>query len=158
LAFTQSIIASGVDPDTIYLTGHSLGGAEAQYVAFALGHFGTNIGGAVTFGAPGIYDGPEKQHNADPDVINYIHYGDPIANYGDHYGQTEYLGSDSFSTITSIVSGIERLAELVNPNLIARTLLTVITTAAAASIYHPQDQYADELDLQLIGLPASQIV
>jgi hypothetical protein len=52
LSFTQSVIAAaeaqGISRDKIYITGHSLGGAETAYVAAQL-----NLPGE-TYGAPGI--------------------------------------------------------------------------------------------------------
>jgi hypothetical protein len=68
----------------IYLTGHSLGGAEAEFVGLATGLPG------VTFGAPGILPlgFPVNAQN----FIDYVENRDPIGNFKSHYGSVEHIG------------------------------------------------------------------
>src|SRR5208282_4052896 len=68
----------------IIATGHSLGGADAEYVASRFPYVT-----AVTFGAPGIKGALEAAHlNATGDVYNYIDKFDPFGHYGGHVGKT----------------------------------------------------------------------
>ncbi len=63
----------GITKANVFVTGHSLGGAEAEYVSSKLGVAGD------TFGAPGLpgYSGVPN----DSKLIDYVDYGDPIGNY-----------------------------------------------------------------------------
>ena len=67
--------ADGISRNDVFVDGHSLGGAEAEYVAAR-----TGLGGD-TFGAPGIPSSDiapgETSH-----LVNYVDYGDPVGNYG----------------------------------------------------------------------------
>ncbi|KAB0267293.1 M10 family metallopeptidase C-terminal domain-containing protein [Microvirga brassicacearum] len=78
LSFTQSVIAAakaqGISRDNIYITGHSLGGAEAAYVAAQL-----NLPGE-TYGAPGISKSLIPA-GASSQLVNYVEHGDPVGNY-----------------------------------------------------------------------------
>lgn len=75
LAFTEEIIEEqGVSRENVFVTGHSLGGAEAEYVAAQL-----DLAGA-TFGAPGIHASAIPEGRP-PDLKNYVVYGDPVGNY-----------------------------------------------------------------------------
>jgi hypothetical protein len=76
----------------IYLEGHSLGGAEAEYVGNA-----EHLGG-VTFGAPGTRNptyGPGGSifDLQSPSFINFIDRGDPVGNFGNHYGSVVQVGT-----------------------------------------------------------------
>ena len=69
--------AQGISQSNIFVDGHSLGGAEAEYVAAQTGLAGD------TFGAPGIAAGditPGKKS----DLTNFVDYGDPVGNYSDN--------------------------------------------------------------------------
>ncbi len=66
---------------TITLTGHSLGGALAQLVAVE------KNATAVTFNAPGM---AIQAETSVANVINYVNLNDPIGNYGEHVGKTQY--------------------------------------------------------------------
>lgn len=82
------------------LTGHSLGGADAQYAAAYTGL------DAVTFSAPSVVGSltPEARRRAeagefDSQIINYAHPGDIIASgtlggYDGHVGSTYYIDSN----------------------------------------------------------------
>ncbi|MCP3385976.1 hypothetical protein NLM31_36870 [Bradyrhizobium sp. CCGUVB4N] len=83
----------------IFVTGHSLGGAEAE--AASVGVAGITFGG-VTFGAPGV-----AISGTDPNLTDYVDYGDPVGNFGTdtkagatytqpsikHIGQVEMTGT-----------------------------------------------------------------
>ena len=75
LSFTQSVIAAagaqGIGRDKIYVTGHSLGGAEAAYVAAQLDLPGE------TYGAPGI-SASFIPPLAGSQLVNYVEHGDPV--------------------------------------------------------------------------------
>jgi hypothetical protein len=104
LDFTQTAVtdaeAQGYNPSDIYLDGHSLGGADVEYVASQLGTSGT------TFGAPGI-PASDIPSGATQDLNNYVEYGDPVGNYAQggsegnivqsdnivHYGTVDWTGS-----------------------------------------------------------------
>jgi hypothetical protein len=85
----------------ISFTGHSLGGALAQYMAIeAKGR------PAVTFGAPGILDslgdleGKYDLGFSYP-VLNHVAMGDPFGMWGRHLGITEYYALDFTDFIMS---------------------------------------------------------
>ena len=88
LSFTQSAIKvaadKGIGAGDMFITGHSLGGAEAQYVAAQLDLPG------VTFGGPGI---PAADTNPDrpSKLTSYVEHGDPVGNYAAN--PPRYLGS-----------------------------------------------------------------
>ncbi|MCB5174568.1 MULTISPECIES: M10 family metallopeptidase C-terminal domain-containing protein [Microvirga] len=77
LDFTKKVVQYaanlGISRDDIFVTGHSLGGGEAAYVAAQLGLDGE------TFGAPGI---PASSiPPGAPPLTNYVQWGDPVGNY-----------------------------------------------------------------------------
>jgi Ca2+-binding RTX toxin-like protein len=59
----------------IFVTGHSLGGAEAEWAAAQAPGLGVQVSGGHTFGAPGIAGGGTAN------LIDYVDYGDPIGNF-----------------------------------------------------------------------------
>ena len=70
---------------SITITGHSLGGALAQYVA------SLKQEPAITFEAPGI-DIPSG--GTSENIINYVNMNDPIGSYREHIGETRYYIAD----------------------------------------------------------------
>lgn len=122
-AFTDAILfalgaqsLAGSTP--IYLTGHSLGGGEAEAVAlFAAISPDLSIAGGVTFGAPGVpgYFGPSGFGK----LTDFVDYGDPVGNYahdgelaavsltGNHVGTVEFVGSpaDAAVAVADLLSG-----------------------------------------------------
>jgi hypothetical protein len=105
LAFTTGVLAmagaEGIPTENVTVTGHSLGGAEAEYVASQLG-----LGGD-TFGAPGIRSATVPDGSS-PVLTNYVVYGDPVGNYSsdsgrlsnilfsadiNHFGEVQSIGS-----------------------------------------------------------------
>jgi hypothetical protein len=138
----------------IYLTGHSLGGAEAEAVSLFAARPGDNfsIAGGVTFGAPGVpdYFGPTGLGN----LTDFVDYGDPLGNYahdgelaavsatGNHLGTVDYVGppADAIAMVGDLLSG----------------------NVAAALQFHELSHYAADLGLALDlpslvggGLPTS---
>jgi len=87
----QYLAQHNLGSDPIYLTGHSLGGAEAENVAFNVDP-GGNMSG-VTFGAPGDPALPASVQA--PNFINYVDYGDPVGNFGNHVGTVLHVGASS---------------------------------------------------------------
>lgn len=91
----------GSAPAPIYVTGHSLGGAEAEYVALQ-NNF--TVGGAA-FGAPGI----AQYTNSSPpaNFVSYVAYGDPVANYAsDVRGETGFAPTTGMDHVTSGLSPV----------------------------------------------------
>ena len=76
LRFTRRVVksakAEGIGRGNIFVDGHSLGGAEAEYVSAK-----TGLGGE-TFGAPGI---PAADLVTGSGLQDYVEYGDPVGNY-----------------------------------------------------------------------------
>jgi hypothetical protein len=74
----------------ISFTGHSLGGALAQYMAIAVqGCPAVNFGGPGVLGALGILKGEYNPGYSYP-VINHVALGDEFANFGRHLGKVTY--------------------------------------------------------------------
>jgi hypothetical protein len=85
----------------ISFTGHSLGGALAQYMAIA-----AQGCPAATFGAPGILDAlgilrGKYNHGYSYPVVNHVAFGDMFGMYGRHLGITEYYALDMADFIMS---------------------------------------------------------
>jgi hypothetical protein len=84
--FAQQVqLATG--SSSIYVTGHSLGGTEAQAECQILG---SDCAGGATFGATGL---PGNTEAGPSSLVNYVDYGDPVGNYA----------SDPSSPLSSIV-------------------------------------------------------
>ena len=156
LRFTRTAIkdaeADGVAADNIYLDGHSLGAAEAEYVAAKLNLPGT------TFGTPGI-PGSDFARSASSKLTNYVDYGDPVGNYSAdppqalgsvvqkssilHYGGEVYTGSSSSrSLLTDIASEFAR-GSFLNKAVAAGEF------AYGFSRYHQLANYATDLGLTI---------
>lgn len=98
LAFAEHI--EDMYPDaSIYVTGHSLGGEEAEYVKMNLGDA---IDGGATFAAPGVPNAEPDQGLTDSNWTNYVIAGDVIGNFtpadGDHYGNSVTLSPPQTSS------------------------------------------------------------
>ena len=122
LAFEKTVqalaVSQGYSASRIYLTGFSLGGMQASYVASL-----TGLGGLV-FGASGLpgYNAAARLGN---NFVNFVEEGDPIAEYGtdstesasavvanphmDHYGVVIDLGTQQgvsdLAPFSSAISG-----------------------------------------------------
>lgn len=152
LTFTQGVLekaeAQGIPKENVFVTGHSLGGAEAEYVAAQLGL------GCATFGAPGINASAVPQGST-PDLKNYVVYGDPVGNYSvdppnrlsnilysddiRHVGEVKYIGSP--------VGGLQLDAAnaLLAPNRGDSEKLAGLGLLADAVKYHLIPSYEDAL-------------
>ena len=94
----QYLAQHNLGTNLIYLTGHSLGGAEAENVAYIINP-GGNMSG-VTFGAPGdpALQAPAQASN----FINYVDYGDPVVNFGSHFGTVLHVGTSSNNGVPTL--------------------------------------------------------
>jgi pimeloyl-ACP methyl ester carboxylesterase len=109
----------------VYLTGHSLGGAEAGYAA-SVGHES-----GATFGAPG-----DLLPNYQPPVsgqtfTNYVDYGDPVGNFGFHFGTVQDIGPAVDAQVSQLLIG---------------TLGPVLGTLVAADLFHTPAHYAADVE------------
>ena len=140
---------------TIYVTGHSLGGTEAEAAALALNNSvpGGFIAGMLTFAATGLpgYLSPGGNNN----FINFVDYGDPIGNYardsvselslisatGSHFGSVDLIGPSWHAAFidaalaVATVSGVDALPDF------------LLLLGGGAYLYHPLPNYASDLGL-----------
>ncbi|HEX4427121.1 MAG TPA: hypothetical protein VH079_17110 [Terriglobales bacterium] len=93
----------GISADNIFVTGHSLGGEQAEAVIAVNPQFG----GGAAFGAPGLPGYNNSGEQPISGFTNYVNYGDPVANYGsdtsvgqalglgasDHVGAVQFFGN-----------------------------------------------------------------
>jgi hypothetical protein len=130
LAFTADVekylVAHSLASNPVYLTGHSLGGAEAEYVAANDGLSG------VTFGAPGTLHPVYPSIGAGQTFTNYVDYGDPLGNFGSHFGSVQEVGPVSDAAATASLE---------------KTLGSVLGAAVAALKFHPLNHYAADLGI-----------
>ncbi|MEJ0020194.1 MAG: Hint domain-containing protein [Acetobacteraceae bacterium] len=148
-AFTLEVVGEallqGYDSSDIFVTGHSLGGADASYVAATLG-----LGG-VAFAPPGIVT------TVTPTVsfTSYVDYGDPVGNYANeppdsmgsivqdddikHYGTQVMIGDP----LDALVLQAAATAYADGNDAGALGIL------AAAVHFHLLGQYASDLGLTL---------
>ncbi|MDR7039268.1 hypothetical protein J2X36_004041 [Methylobacterium sp. BE186] len=158
VAFSRQVIAAaalqGIGTDRITITGHSLGAAEAAYVAAVLGIDG------LTFAAPGL-SATKLPPSGAGTLVNYVEYLDPVANYSFtpvNY-ETEFLWSDTIRRVgdpSYIGSPLEEalrglLSEAGNlfaPNsTLADRVAGLTAFGALAATYHPLTNYGEDLGL-----------
>ena len=142
----------GMSSDDVFVDGHSLGGAAAEYVAVK-----TGLGGA-TFGAPGI---PAADINTGlpSHLTNYVDYGDPVGNYSDNpnrighllmgdgierYGSATYVGSRSDARPLAVAGRLYGTSD------IGSAVATGIAVDAIVD-HHPLAGYAADLGQTLPG-------
>ena len=158
IAFVQQV-HSDFGSSLIYVTGHSLGGVEAEKVAATLNF----ISGGVTFGAPGVpgYFGPTGQSN----FTNYVDYGDPIGNWahdsssgfgdialtGEHYGTVQFVGSP-WNALA--LRSIDKSASLIGPDSYLGALAILSTQL---SFHDLRNQYAPDLSITIQGPSVSTL-
>ncbi|WP_336487947.1 hypothetical protein [Methylobacterium nigriterrae] len=158
--FTKQVLAAaqgdGIPLGQITITGHSLGAAEAAYVA------ALNTLGGTTFAAPGLPPGSVPS-TSPTNLTNYVEYGDPVANYSatpenyegaflfnpgiSRYGQPTYIG-DSLSRVPLEAAG--DLYGLSNPDSQKAALAAF---GALAYAYHPLTTYGADLGLNTNSPP-----
>ena len=99
LKFAQNIETSN-NQDTLYVTGHSLGGAEAEYVAANLSAaLGVDIGGD-TFAAPAVSAMlAQGVSTVDPELTDYVNAYDPVGTFGSDTAGVLSLNSPAFTDI-----------------------------------------------------------
>jgi hypothetical protein len=110
----------------VYVTGHSLGGAEAEFVASTDGLSG------VTFGAPGSLVATYGNPRAGQSFVNYVDWGDPVGNFGFHFGSVKQVGPAADAVVAATLE---------------QHLGPVAGTLAAGALFHPLDHYAIDLRL-----------
>lgn len=159
LSFTDQVLsdalAQGYTRQDVVLAGHSLGGAEVEYVASQTGLSGT------TFGAPGIPSGDGSASNP-AQVTDFVEQGDPVGNYAQggnlasllqhpnivHYGTTKFLGA-YFSYGTALLAA----ASISYQSAISATTITGQLTGLSATLaaltlavpYHYLETYSNDL-------------
>jgi hypothetical protein len=152
--------AAGFGVQDIYLTGHSLGAAEAEYVATRTGLSGT------TFGTPGIPT-EDVPATTTAQFTDYVERGDPVGNYAvgfndtallqtqnvQHFGTAESLGSLSSEALL-LTANVTYLAAINASNKVEE-LAGIATTVAlldkAAVKYHALLTYAADLGVTVSG-------
>lgn len=162
--FAQSVIAAaeaqGYSRSDIFLAGHSLGAAEAEYVATKTGLPG------MTFGTPGLptWDIP---WNFSVPFVDYVERGDPVGNYAfgwndfallqtqfvEHLGDAQALGTDESAALL-YSANIAYAAALDAPTRVeevAGLLTTVALLGEAAVKYHALLTYAADLGVTVSG-------
>jgi hypothetical protein len=122
----QYLIAHHLASNPTYVTGHSLGGAEAEYVA-SIDHFS-----GATFGAPGTLHPVYPGVGPGQTFTNYVDYGDPVGNFGFHFGAVQEVGPVSDGATTAALE---------------RTLGPALGALLAASLFHPLNHYAADLGI-----------
>ncbi|MGU3538785.1 calcium-binding protein [Methylobacterium sp. A54F] len=158
LSFTQTAIAAataqGYARSDIYLSGHSLGAAEVQYVAAQ-----TGLSGA-TFGGPGI---PLTTIPAGrvSSLTNYVEFGDPVGNFSSNpnyeapflsndqvvrYGDPTYIG-DPLDRLE--VQGAAAFFYPGAPDSVKAVGAGLFLTAAYE--HHLLIHYAEDLNTSLAG-------
>ncbi len=123
VAFTRTVEqvanARGIPSSSVFVTGHSLGGTLAEYVASQTGLGGASFAGS---GVPG-YKAPAATAS---NFTSYVEHGDAFANWSSdgaehalivpgtnqaHYGRLVFLGSAANDALTStIISDVHALA------------------------------------------------
>ena len=161
-SFAQSVIAAaetqGYSTSDIFLAGHSLGAAEAEYVATQTGLTGT------TFGTPGL---PTADLPANFAFTDYVERGDPVGNYAygwndfallqtqnvQHLGDAIALGTYASAALL-YSANITYAAALNAPTRVeevAGLLTTVALLGEAAVKYHALLTYAADLGVTVSG-------
>ena len=133
----QYLVQHNLASNPVYLTGHSLGGAEAEYVASKDGYSG------VTFGAPGTLAPVYPDLGPGQTFTNYVDYGDPVGNFGTHFGTVQEVGPRSDATTTAV------LEKILGPALGA---------LVAETLFHPLSHYAADLNISTSLVASSSSV
>ena len=149
LRFTRRVLAvaaaEGISRDDVFVDGHSLGGAEAEYVAAK-----TGLGGD-TFGAPGIPSSDIVAANSSR-LIDYVDSGDPVGNYSsnpNHEGNVlasndiERVGSVSYVGDASAAAALKTAGRLYGTSTIGDTAALGILAQATVDHHLLQDYAAD---------------
>ena len=140
----------------IFITGHSLGGLEAEWAAL-------NIPGLTgeTFAAPGL-----PGYTSDPStpaLIDYIDRGDPLANFasdtpaGQLYGLTNIAHVGSVMPIGPTSNGLELMVASAVKTAFPYFKSFVLPVIAYDLQYHFISNYANDLGVTLPDPPPSDV-
>lgn len=150
--FTKTVedaaTSKGVLSSDISVTGHSLGGALAEYVASQTGLPGVSFAGC---GVPGL-----SNSGSVTNFVSYVESGDPFANrssdseeaaitnaHTDHYGTVVHIGSAAGKVdISTLVSNIEHLPFAILTGQGAQAIATITDeTASDMASFHGLTTY-----------------
>ncbi|MTJ80362.1 MAG: hypothetical protein F8N37_05005 [Telmatospirillum sp.] len=131
-----------------YVTGHSLGGIEAESAAIYLNSQshnaqGVSFGGGVTFGATGI-PGYVNNPATAPKLVNYVDYGDPVGNYASHMPAgtgNDYIAVPLITPPQDHVGTVAMVGDPGDWNVVSPTFLTFG--------YHMLDHYAEDMGVSI---------
>lgn len=162
--FAQSVIAAaegaGYSKSAIFLAGHSLGAAEAEYAAIQTGLSG------MTFGTPGL-PSAEIPTPLGVSFTDYVERGDPVGNYAygwndfallqtqnvQHLGDAQALGTYASAALL-YSANLTYAAALEAPTRVeevAGLVATVGLLGEAAVKYHALLTYAADLGVTVSG-------
>jgi hypothetical protein len=171
-AFAQQI-QTLTGSDSIFVTGHSLGGDDAEAACKALG---SHCAGGMTFGATGL---PGNTAAGNPNLLNEVDWGDPIGNYStdsssplkslidgnmQHYGPVQMTGSQSNATalqnaateINAALTASDNGAYFGEGDASADVLAGVVSMAWNLQ-FHFRTNYASDLKIpSLAGNPTAE--
>ena len=92
----QTAAAMGIDPSSIAIIGHSLGGSISQALGAEFGNYTVTFN---AYGVEGLLDNIGVSHSSFGNIVNHVLYGDPVsALYGSDFpGSTYAYGEKSHS-------------------------------------------------------------
>lgn len=158
--------AQGYSAANVFVAGHSLGAAEAEYVAIHVGLSG------ITFGTPGLPTG-DIPSNFTPAFVDYVERGDPVGNYAygwndfallqtqnvQHLGDAQALGT--YESAALLYAANAAYIAAVNASTTAEEVAGLVTTVAllgeAAVKYHALLTYAADLGVTVTGATGSAL-
>jgi len=171
-AFASQVEAQFGNKTPIFVTGHSLGGIEAEAEAKAL--VGLNeFGGGATFGATGLPGQTAATTGAANKLIDYVDRGDPVGNYAldtetltpnhvttnapaKHYGVVQEEGSASHAVALQSAQTNYLAAKVVDTAIGSSMAGSTVSDEFSvfgfsdlsfAVAYHLMDTYAQDLGL-----------
>lgn len=164
--------AQGYSTDQIFVTGHSLGGAEAEAASVNIPRFANLTLGGITFGAPGISGAAPNGK-----LVDYVDFGDAVGNFDaklnigasytpqsvTHVGKVEMVGSatnaepllretEAYHIITSIEKNPFFFAMLRGANVAVNAFLVADLVAVAETqipFHSLTSNYAPDLGLNI---------
>ncbi|MBE7159533.1 MAG: hypothetical protein INR62_14060 [Rhodospirillales bacterium] len=163
LTFTRRAIRAaakaGVSRSETFVTGHSLGAAQAEFASSYTGLGGT------TFGTPGLSTTITGKHTHAA-LFNYVDEGDPVGNYAsdkpDHLGPIVQSPSIVHVGDTHLVGDawhakfLEDAAKLYAEHKFDKDVEAAFILAASADHFHPLANYAQDLHQTLYGPDRTQ--
>jgi hypothetical protein len=130
-----------------FVTGHSLGGIEAESAALYLNSAnhnatGVTFAGGVTFGATGI-PGYSNTGNG-PHLVDYVDYGDPVGNYASNMSAgtgKDFISIPLITPAQDHVGTVVMVGDPSNWDVVSPTFLTFG--------YHMLDHYATDMGVDI---------